>query len=467
MTVSTPRLTYFLSCLAACFLLASAGCGDADDLYLSGEVTGLSGDGLILETESGEALPIYASQTQFRFFSSYQSGDDYEITITEQPDGFDCSLENASGTFEDSDVDDVVVACTEISELYVTILPDSSTLEAAPGEPIIVAAEVENTGGAEETQDVRLNVGGQLEDSTELTVGGEDTETVELQWDTDSVSPTSLVAEVSTDDSYDFTIVTVLHPAFYSVNIDLFESTHEVTQGWSADITADIYNVGQLEGEQTIELRVEDEVEDAVDEFVVAPGESESVTLSWDTADAGGDYELEVHSEDDYDTIELFVEDDCSEVVDVGDQCVDGTYYAGDYSGVSYFTTETAVGVNDEFKWAHDNTDTGATSGSDGEANTAILVDLEDGGEPYEAAEACGSLDEAGYDDWFLPAREQLTNTIGEHRQLLPDITPARHWSSTSASAPNVHSATTVDLDENTTIGTLKSNEYLVRCLRK
>ena len=45
-----------------------------------------------------------------------------------------------------------------------------------------------------------------------------------------------------------------------------------------------------------------------------------------------------------------------------------------------------------------------------GEANTALLVGLSGSGTPapYDAAEYCDGLSAHGYDDWYLPAQDEL-----------------------------------------------------------
>jgi len=51
-----------------------------------------------------------------------------------------------------------------------------------------------------------------------------------------------------------------------------------------------------------------------------------------------------------------------------------------------------------------------AASCQTGEANTALLVGLSGSGTPapYDAAEYCDGLSAHGYDDWYLPAQDEL-----------------------------------------------------------
>lgn len=367
----------------------------------------------------------------------------------------------------DDDSASVSTSVSGVGYFDVTIDSADSTLEAPAQEGITLEVTVENTGTATAAQDVDLIIDGSIEDSQTVALDPDESESFSLLWDTDSVSPGNFIAEVASDDSSDFVVVTVLEPAFFAVDIDLFESPQEITQGWTAEIVADISNTGAVQGQQTIELHVDGDVVDHIDDLVIDAGDTETVTLFWDTDGAGGDYEPEVHSHDHFDSMSLFVEDDCSALVDIGDQCVDGTYFAGTFGGDAYYTTETSVGPSDTFRWGQNSTDTGATSSTDGQTNTATLMALDNSGAPYEAAEACGNLNENDRDDWFLPARDELLETIADNQDALPNVESTGHWSSTGTDGANNHIATGINMDGNSGFGTGKTSEHLVRCVRK
>lgn len=84
---------------------------------LGGEVTGLSGSGLVLHLAAGvvsESKPISANGGQpvlYTFAHIVPTGTNYAVNITTQPAGQTCTLTNASGSVGGSHVFDINVSC--------------------------------------------------------------------------------------------------------------------------------------------------------------------------------------------------------------------------------------------------------------------------------------------------------------------------------------------------------------------
>lgn len=108
------RAFLFVCPLAAAFLLAACGGGGSSSeasapllgYTLSGTVSGLSGNGLVL-ANGNATLSIAANASRFSFGSSFGS---YAVSVATQPSGQTCSVSNASGTLG-SDVSNVAVSC--------------------------------------------------------------------------------------------------------------------------------------------------------------------------------------------------------------------------------------------------------------------------------------------------------------------------------------------------------------------
>lgn len=90
-------------------------CGDYVASYtVGGTITDLHGTGLVLQLNGANDLA--ASGSSFTFTTELASGSPYEVTVLSQPanPAQVCDISNESGTIGSSDVDDVVVACTDV-----------------------------------------------------------------------------------------------------------------------------------------------------------------------------------------------------------------------------------------------------------------------------------------------------------------------------------------------------------------
>ena len=90
-----------LSCLrplaALLLTLGLAACGGKASYDVSGTVSNLNNNGLIL-ANGGEDLPIAAGQTAFTFKKRIDYGTDYNITFMQQPAHMTCNISGGSGS---------------------------------------------------------------------------------------------------------------------------------------------------------------------------------------------------------------------------------------------------------------------------------------------------------------------------------------------------------------------------------
>lgn len=75
---------------------------------VSGDVTGLTAVGLVLESHGAEIA--LSKDGRFVFAERLARGTTYRVTITQQPEGQTCTMQNGSGTLE-QDVTNVRVTC--------------------------------------------------------------------------------------------------------------------------------------------------------------------------------------------------------------------------------------------------------------------------------------------------------------------------------------------------------------------
>lgn len=93
-------------------LLSLAGCHDASPSYrLTGRVSGLTGDGLVLVNNGLTSATVPASANSFSFPGRIRKGVRYNVTVSSQPGAQICTVTNGSGTVR-GNVTDIQVACS-------------------------------------------------------------------------------------------------------------------------------------------------------------------------------------------------------------------------------------------------------------------------------------------------------------------------------------------------------------------
>jgi hypothetical protein len=136
--------------------LASVGCRNAASEAVSqiapqitakytvgGSVTGLSGSGLVLEDNGGDALPVSADGP-FTFATSLAAGVAYAVTVSTQPSNPSetCTVTDGSGTMGAGNVTSVVITCAAAAAQSAVIV--TPALDTAHAVTMVVAA---STGG--------------------------------------------------------------------------------------------------------------------------------------------------------------------------------------------------------------------------------------------------------------------------------------------------------------------------------
>ncbi|MES9943839.1 MAG: hypothetical protein ABW080_02655 [Candidatus Thiodiazotropha sp.] len=77
---------------------------------IGGIVSGLTGDGLLLQNNGGDDLSITDSGT-FTFTTALNDGEAYSVTVATQPTGQTCTVTNGSGSLSGAAVTDVQISC--------------------------------------------------------------------------------------------------------------------------------------------------------------------------------------------------------------------------------------------------------------------------------------------------------------------------------------------------------------------
>ncbi len=93
-------------------------CLQDDPVTVGGTVEGLEGTGLVLQNNAGDDLTI-SEDGPFTFASTLFPGQDYAVTVSEQPSDPNqyCEVSNGQGVVDESDIDDVLVSCQTLGVL--------------------------------------------------------------------------------------------------------------------------------------------------------------------------------------------------------------------------------------------------------------------------------------------------------------------------------------------------------------
>ena len=138
----------------------------------------------------------------------------------------------------------------------------------------------------------------------------------------------------------------------------------------------------------------------------------------------------------------------------------DGTIYAGNSSEAGpMYVTQFDNGNNPNWSDEPDSL-IGSTSTGNGTVNTLAI---EAAAGTYPAGEICADLVAFGFDDWFLPARNELS-VIRSNRLVIGNFVGGNYWSSTETSAAN---ASSMNFGSGQIFdGDKDFNTYDVRCAR-
>ena len=240
------------------------------------DIPGLGQDSTDVTLSGGESTTVSLSVS-----TSSGDGDDYTATA-------------------DSDDDSASTGVTVNAPANFAVAIDGTNEPVTEGETLSVDATVENTGDKSDTQTIRLTVGGQQRASTDVNLGGGESRTVTLTWDTSDGDAGEYTATVDSDDDSDSAGVTVQEPANLAVSVDTTNSP--IVAGETLSVDAMVENTGGATDTQSIALTVGGQ-QRASKSVELGDGESTSVTLTWDTSDGdAGEYTATVESNDDSDS---------------------------------------------------------------------------------------------------------------------------------------------------------------------
>ncbi len=208
------------------------------------------------------------------------------------------------GSQLDTDTEADAFYVNEPAFFDVTITDTNSPV--VEGDVLTVDVEIQNTGDNTDTQDIVLEVGGEVRDTESVTVGGGQSENEVLSWNTQEGDAASYTAEAISDDSSDSTSVEVQESAYFQVYD--FDAPASSPPGATIEPSATVENTGDETVEQTIEYVFDGDVEDS-QPLELEGGESDVVEFTHTLPDETGEYPHHIQSEDDDDGDTIQVEE--------------------------------------------------------------------------------------------------------------------------------------------------------------
>lgn len=79
---------------------------------IGGSVSGLNGANVVLQNNNADSLTL-SQDGSFTFAAVLDSGNNYAVSVFNQPSNLTCTVTNASGEVTDKNITDILVACTE------------------------------------------------------------------------------------------------------------------------------------------------------------------------------------------------------------------------------------------------------------------------------------------------------------------------------------------------------------------
>ncbi|PSP71571.1 hypothetical protein BRC70_04625 [Halobacteriales archaeon QH_6_68_27] len=285
----------------------SADAGELPDLpegwvttgdYIDADIEGGYAD---LSLDAPEEVPDSAASTSLRGWEFYET---WRL--------FGNSDETASLLAENNVSDSRVMGVLgqEPPEGNFQLEGASATSPVQPGETVEVTSTVTNVAEGYGTQEVTLSVDGTEVDATTLTLEPGESRELTFQWETTAEDAGEHDLTVATANDTAETTATVESAGTANYSVDIVAADSVVDAGDSAAVAANVTNVGEHAGEQTVTLNSEGTAFDATP-LALEPGESREVTLDLRTSDeASGEFELVVASDNDTDTTPLRVRGD-------------------------------------------------------------------------------------------------------------------------------------------------------------
>ncbi|WP_280154452.1 hypothetical protein [Piscinibacter sp. XHJ-5] len=133
---------------AACWsvALAMAGCGGGSTTTVGGTVSGLPAGSTVSLQNNGKSTLVVGANGSFTFDKEFIEGEHYDVTVSAQPAGGQCTVSDGKGRIDDTSqqVTNITVACVpaySVSGSVSGLAENTSvTLQINEADPLVISA---------------------------------------------------------------------------------------------------------------------------------------------------------------------------------------------------------------------------------------------------------------------------------------------------------------------------------------
>jgi acyl-CoA hydrolase len=252
----------------------------------------------LIDVNTGETIQRTTSDSDGRYmFERVEFGTAYKIKATYEGKSGESTEKTVDSASNSQDVVITGIEQAEPAEFAIDITPEDYTV--TKGNPLKIAAKIENTGGASATQPVRIDAG--FDDTTrQVTLAGGESTTKIVQFSTKDISPDTYTIQASSDANTASNQVTIKRAARTDANfaVQSLGTNEPVPTGSRLEVTADIANTGDKSATQSV--RIDAGFEDRTRQITLAGGKRTTTTVEFDTDNVSPDrYTIEVATRDD------------------------------------------------------------------------------------------------------------------------------------------------------------------------
>lgn len=256
-----------------------------------------TGDGIESQT-----VWLYYDDDRVDERESLELGGDDSESVTFEYDTTSADVPTTNLTVATEDTDETIEITVDEPPLFdIEVIESPDTVVV--GESITLTATVDNEGTLEDTQTIELLVGDERVNETELTLVGQESDTITVSEETARDTPEETVnVSLTSEDTEETVAVDIVEPEPANVVINSVQAPTAVPAGDDIELIIDVENEGDLRADHTLTTTASDLMESQVEDPIDLEGgttDEMTVTLPTEPEDEAIETEITVDTGDD------------------------------------------------------------------------------------------------------------------------------------------------------------------------